>query len=112
MLGRHRQPHQNLRHVVAGELQTDVVTLEVLETFLHDARRTGLTVLLAGVRPDLLAALRRLPLAEVLTDAQLFAEEDEDFSATLKAIRAAYALRAAAGQPVAARADGSAYHLV
>lgn len=71
----------------------DVVALEVLEKFLRDAKAAGLTVLLAGVRPELLAAIRRVGAALYIDDALIFPEEDENFSATLKAIRKAYALR-------------------
>ncbi|WP_020179764.1 SulP family inorganic anion transporter [Methylopila sp. M107] len=72
----------------------DVVSLEVLDHFLKDARRRGLTILLAGVRPDLLAALNRIGLAEADAPELVFIEEEEDFSATIKAIRHAYALAA------------------
>ncbi len=77
----------------------DAVSLEVLDKFLRHAREGGLTVSLAGVRPDLLAALQRFGIAPD----RVFPEEERDLSATLKAIR-----RARASSPAA---DG-AYYLV
>lgn len=72
----------------------DVVALEVLDHFLDKARASGLTVFLAGVRPDLLAALTRIGVTERHDPDLVYTEEEEDFSATLKAIRRAYALAA------------------
>ncbi len=87
----------------------DVVALEVLEKFLHDTRTTGLVVLLAGVRPDLLNALQRIGITQHLPAELIFHEEDQDYSATLKAIRKVYELRGAhSGSPAAA----PAYYLV
>lgn len=80
----------------------DVVGLEVLDIFLTEAKERGLTVLLAGVRPDLLASLERIGITARLPKEHIFLEEAEDFSATLKAIRRAYAL--AANDPAASRA--------
>jgi sulfate permease, SulP family len=79
----------------------DVVALDVLDVFLKDARRQGLTVLLAGVRPALFDALTQIGITERYPRDFIFAEEEQDFSATLKAIRKAYALAA-----IQARADG------
>jgi len=69
----------------------DMVALERLEIFLRDAREDGVSVFLAGVRPDLLAALTRLDILAHHPESLLFVEEEEEFSSTLKAIRAAYA---------------------
>jgi len=90
-----------------------VVALEALQKFLHDARAQGLTVLLAGVRADLLAALRRVGIAAELGEAQVFAEEDEDFSATLgpSATPMRRSRRKRTGQPPA-QAPGGVYYLV
>ena len=55
----------------------------------------GITVLLAGVRPDFLQAITRLRFQEWYTPDHIFPEEgeDDDFdSATLKAVRYAYQL--------------------
>jgi SulP family sulfate permease len=77
----------------------DVVALEVLDKFLGEARRSGLTVLIAGVRPELLAALRRVGITDHHPLDLIFEEERVDYSATLKAIRRAYALAAQAANP-------------
>ncbi len=91
----------------------DAVGLEVLDKFLHDARTAGLTVFLAGVRQDLLAALHRFNLSQVLPADRIFPEEEEDLSATLKAIRRAHALRAnrAGGDVPNVQPEGT-YYLV
>ncbi len=71
----------------------DAVCLEKLEVFLRDAGKAGLVVILAGVRPDLLAGIQRLRFAEWLPADRIFVqEEDEADSATLKAVRRAYQL--------------------
>jgi len=91
----------------------DVVALEELEKFLRDAHASGLTVLLAGVRADLLGAMRRVGITRILSADLIFPEEDEQFSATLQAIRKAHALSSQQGS-VVAQAPGSAvdYYLV
>jgi sulfate permease, SulP family len=84
----------------------DVVALERLDLFLQQTRPQGLTTLLAGVRPE------RHPTELV------FQEEDEDFSATLKAIRKAYTLESAEALPTSdsptgePRAESLEYYLV
>jgi SulP family sulfate permease len=70
----------------------DAVCLERLEHFLRDTRDQGLTILLAGVRPDLLESFRRLRFQNWFPNDQIFSEEDEVDSATLKAVRRAYDL--------------------
>lgn len=70
----------------------DVVSLERLDVFLRKARENGLTILLAGVRPDLLSAITRIGITQHYPVDLIFAEEDEEYSATLKAIRKAYLL--------------------
>ena len=77
----------------------DAVSLEVLDKFLRGARDAGLTVSLAGVRADLLAALHRFGITQILPPERIFAEEDQDLSATLKAIRHARSPRATAVVP-------------
>lgn len=71
----------------------DVVCLERIEQFLREAETLGITVLLAGVRPDLLAVMRRLGFQDWRPESLIFPEEgDEADSATLKAVRRAYEL--------------------
>jgi len=91
----------------------DVVALEELEKFLRDAQACGLTVLLAGVRAELLDAIRRVGITRILSADLIFPEEDEQFSATLQAIRKAHSLSSPTGS-AAARVPGTAgdYYLV
>jgi len=70
----------------------DVVCIERLEHFLREAQQDGLTVLLAGLRPEFLAAIDNLRFTGWYPAAHFFAEEDESYSATLRAVRHAYAL--------------------
>ncbi len=70
----------------------DVVCLERLEHFLREAGKRGITVLLAGVQPDLMAAMRRLHFQDWHPADQVFAEEDDFDSATLEAVRQALRL--------------------
>jgi SulP family sulfate permease len=70
----------------------DAVCLEKLENFLRDSQKEGLVVLLAGLRADLLSAFYRLRFDDWFPPSQFFVEEDESDSATLKAVRKAYAL--------------------
>ena len=91
----------------------DAVGLEVLDKFLRSAHATSLTVFIAGVRPDLLSALQRFGIAQLLPPGRIFPEEEENLSATLKAIRRAQALRAAEAPGGAARVEPEgAYYLV
>lgn len=68
----------------------DVVCIERLEHFLREQGARGVTVLLAGVRPDTLAVLRNVGFDSWFPAEHVFPEEDEEFSATLKAVRYAH----------------------
>lgn len=70
----------------------DIVSIEVFEKFLQRAHKQGIIVLLAGVRKDMLNALKRVHIERHLPDQFIFPEEESDFSATLKAIRKAFEL--------------------
>ena len=73
----------------------DVVCLERIEHFLKDAEKNGITVLLAGVRPDFLQAITGLRFQDWFPPNYIFPEEgenDDPDSATLKAVRYAYQL--------------------
>jgi sulfate permease, SulP family len=61
-----------------------------LEHFLRAAQRSGLVVLLAGLRPDFLEVLKRLRFTAWYPAERFFPEEDENWSATLRAVRVAY----------------------
>jgi SulP family sulfate permease len=65
----------------------DVVVAEHLEQFLHDAEKRGVTAFLAGVRPEFLRILENVNLRNWFPGDQIFPEEDEQFSATLRAVR-------------------------
>ncbi|CAM2748876.1 sodium-independent anion transporter [Mycobacterium intermedium] len=85
----------------------DVVCIERIEHFLRDLTERDVTVLLAGVRPDLLKAFSNVGLQQWFPADQLFPEEDKEFSATLKAVR--YAHRKSAIGPAE---DPDLYYLV
>jgi len=87
----------------------DVVASEVLEKFLREAAEKGLVVLLAGVGPELLKVLTRIGVGRHVANEFIFPEEDEEFSATLKAIRKALSLIAASDVP---KTEAGAYYLV
>jgi sulfate permease, SulP family len=70
----------------------DVVAIEHLEHFLRDAQKREVTVLLAGVRPNLTKILRNVRFNEWLPADRIYTEKDEKFSATLNAVRHAYRL--------------------
>jgi SulP family sulfate permease len=65
----------------------DVVCIERIEHFLRETTERGVTVLLAGVRPDTLGVLRNVGFDSWFPAEHVFPEEDEEFSATLKAVR-------------------------
>ncbi|WP_082984436.1 SulP family inorganic anion transporter [Mycobacterium sp. 1465703.0] len=68
----------------------DVVCIERIEHFLRETAERGVTVLLAGVRPDTLGVLRNVGFHNWFPAEHVFPEEDEEFSATLKAVRYAH----------------------
>jgi sulfate permease, SulP family len=70
----------------------DVVSIEHLEHFLHEAEKHGVTVLLAGVQPNLAKILRNVRFHEWLPLDRIYTEKDEVYSATLNAVRHAYRL--------------------
>jgi SulP family sulfate permease len=72
----------------------DAVAVEYLEAFLHDAERRGITVLLAGIRPQFMKILKNVDLTSWFPTNRIFAQEDEKFSATLRAVRHANHLAA------------------
>jgi len=97
----------------------DVVCIERLEHFLRETQQGGLTVLLAGLRPEFLTAIDNLRFTDWYPAAYFFAEEDERYSATLRAVRHAYALlgdenscQHCAGQSRLDRKVGNLYYLV
>jgi sulfate permease, SulP family len=87
----------------------DVVAVEHLEYFLRDAEKRGVTVLLAGVRPNLANILRNVQFYKWLPPERIYAENEEDYSATLNAVRDAYRLL---GQENKTGEKDAAYYLV
>jgi len=94
----------------------DVVAIEHLEHFLHDADRRGVTVLLAGLRPDFVKILDNVGLKKWFPADRIFPEENEAFSATLRAVRhaqkQAYDQDSEGIKPLGAENREPAYYLV
>ncbi len=92
----------------------DVVAVEHLEHFLRVTQKGGVTVLLAGVRPDLARMLHNVRFEDWLPADRIYMEEDEKYSATLRAVRHAYRLLDERGSgPERDGAEGKvAYYLV
>ncbi len=90
-----RTKEENIRFVILRLKRTrnpDMVSLERFEHFLHDMQVHGVTVLLCGVRPAFAKAMANLRFQDWLPADYVFPEEQEKFSATLKAVRHAYEL--------------------
>lgn len=71
----------------------DAVVIERIEKFVRAQTHRGVTVLLAGVQADRWTLLTNVGFNTWFPIERLFPEEDEEFSATLKAVRYAHALR-------------------
>lgn len=69
----------------------DAVCIERLEHFLREENGHDATILLAGVRPDTLKVLTNIGFRDWFPAEQVFAEEEEEYSATLRAVRHARA---------------------
>ena len=67
--------------------------IERIEKFVRDETDRGVTVLLAGVQTDLWTLLTNVGFDEWFPSERVFPQEEEEFSATLKAVRYAHALR-------------------
>ncbi len=70
----------------------DAVCLELLEHFITELERRGLTFLLCGVRPDFGRALHASGLEQRLGSRYIFQETETAASSTLDAVRHAYDL--------------------
>jgi sulfate permease, SulP family len=93
----------------------DVVVIERIEKFVREETDRGVTILLAGVQADLWKLLTNVGFDTWFPAERVFPEEDEEFSATLKAVRYAHAQRgfdeSGAPVPVAAiAANGDSQH--
>ena len=69
----------------------DAVSIERLEHFLREHNGNGVTILLAGVRRVTLAVLKNVGIDSWFPAEQIFPEEDQEFSATVSAVRYARA---------------------
>jgi sulfate permease, SulP family len=90
-----RTEDENIQFVVLRLKRTrnpDMVALERFDHFLHDMQARGVTVLLCGVRPGFARGMVNLRFYDWLPADQVFPEEAEKFSATLKAVRHVYEL--------------------
>jgi sulfate permease, SulP family len=87
----------------------DAVVIERIDKFVRQETERGVTVLLAGVQDDLWTLLTNVGFDKWFPSEHVFPEEDEEFSATLKAVRYAHALRGfdEANEPVSAVAVGT-----
>jgi SulP family sulfate permease len=97
-----------IRHVVLRFRRArnpDAGAIEHLEHFLRDARAQGVTILLAGVRPDFVKILRNVRIDRWFPTDHIFPEEDRKFSATLRAVRYANQLASQSGASGANEAD-------
>jgi SulP family sulfate permease len=86
---------ENIRFVILRLKRTrnpDMVSLERFDHFLRDMQGRGVTVLLCGVRPAFTRGMANLRFYDWFPADQVFPEEAEKFSATLKAVRHVYEL--------------------
>jgi SulP family sulfate permease len=109
--------HLNSRYLVLRFRRTrnpDVVAIEHLERFLRDTDKANVVVLLAGVRPDLAKILDNTGVLNWLPADRVFREEDEQYSATIQAVRHAYRLlgESMADDQSHATAGSKLYYLV
>jgi SulP family sulfate permease len=88
----------------------DAVCLERLEQFLRDCSQRNVAVLLAGIQPDLLAAVTRLGFFAWLPFDRVYPQGRDEDSATLAALRTVYRQLADAGtsDPESGRAAADA----
>jgi SulP family sulfate permease len=70
----------------------DAVCLELFERFLARMKERGVRVILCGVRPDFVKAMRKSGLLTLLGKEYLFPEQPTIMSATTAAVRFAYEL--------------------
>jgi len=88
-----RAQSEGIHYIVLRVKRTrnpDLVCLEQLEHFLKHSQSLGITVLLAGVRSNLLEALQRLRFGEWFPEDQMFLQGTDEDSATLAAVRSVY----------------------
>jgi cytochrome c-type biogenesis protein CcmE len=67
-----------------------VIRIERIEHYLREEAKHGVTVLLAGVRPDTFGALTNVAFQGWFPADHVFPKTDEEYSATPKAVRYAH----------------------
>ena len=107
-----RIKHDDIKYLVLRVKRVrhpDAVVIQRIEKFVREETDRGVTVLLAGVQDDLWKLLTNVGFDKWFPSERVFPEEDEEFSATLKAVRYAHALRGfdEAGEAVPAVAVGA-----
>jgi SulP family sulfate permease len=108
---REKAIHAGIWYIVLRLRRTrnpDMVAIEHLERFLRDSEKLGVTVLLAGVRPDLAKILYNTGFLRWLPTDRIFLEEDGLYSATIRAVRHAYTLLGQRGS----EKEGALYYLI
>jgi SulP family sulfate permease len=92
----------------------DVVAIEQLDHFVRDAQAAGITVLLAGMSPEFMKVLSNVGLITRIGSANVFPEDDREYSATLRAVRYAHGLIQGQGAEQTPMGDPSppAYYLM
>jgi SulP family sulfate permease len=68
----------------------DAVGMREIALFIREMKEIGVRVILAGVRADLLAGLRKAGALDDLEPSQVFSERQAKGSSTLEAVAAAY----------------------
>ena len=90
-----RTREEGIRYIALRVKRTrnpDMVCLERLHRFLNDMRTQNVTVLVCAVPPDFARGMRNLGFYDSLGADRIFPEEDEEDSATIKAVRQIYEL--------------------
>lgn len=75
----------------------DAVGMREIASFMGEMKEAGVRVILAGVRSDLLAGLRKAGALDALDADQVFSERQARGSSTIEAVSAAYAYLASLG---------------
>jgi sulfate permease, SulP family len=90
----------------------DAVGMREIDLFIRRMKADGVRVILAGVRPDLLAGLRKAGTLDAMDENQVFPERQAKGSSTMEAVAAGYAHLAAhhADQPTPAGAPTALSH--
>jgi SulP family sulfate permease len=90
-----RTANEGIRFVILRVKRTrypDMVSMERFDHFLHEMETRGVTVLLCGVRTGFAKVMENLRFQDWLPADRVFYEEQQTFSATLKAVRHVYEL--------------------